>query len=523
MLSVKCIHRIAQTAFMCSLVLMAAAQSITYAPVAYTSKALKAFEIIGKSGGYYVISKVIAGKEFLSFYDEQMKEQRQVALGIEKKRYRLVGFAGGANGIHVLTTTTSKKYYYVFAAFVSSSNFTVAAPVLLDSFPVSLSEQATFHLIRSKSGAHTALFKINRSERSKTLLLDVLFIQTNTFSYRKVRLSFPSFAAQNRVEGIDLADNGNFYFVVSGRNRDGGYIQQLAFYEVPAGSNMVTHTPIPVDKFYPERVQLFVNNRQQSCMLFSFGSAALKGNIDGIFTASLKMGSVGAVQTSVYRFTDRQRLEANKRVSQEIAFNDFYITDAVSKSDGGLIVLAECLYTAARETNINRWERPLPDGWNNTAATPLNFSEQAQSNTVAYGGLGPNAGGTSTLNTTYVGENFFHAENILVFDLDAQAQATAVRFINKGQQSNVAYEVSYAALKRTDGLFLFYNDWVFNAGRVLRAIQVDNRLSWEPLPVVRGLLPGYVLLNRMAVQVSNNELIIPSVLNNRFVFTALRF
>lgn len=519
----KYMHRIGCFLFFYFLTFTAYTQSIVYAPAASGSKSLKGFEVIGKSAGYYVISKIIAGKEYLSFYDAQMKEQKLVPLLIDKKRDQLVGFTGGATGIYVITSRVLNRQHYMLASFVNGENFSVGLPIILDSFPVNTGYSAPFRLLRSKSGEQTVLFKVNRSDRSKNLQLDLLFIASNSFHFRKLRLSFPSFAAQHKVEALELADNGNFYFVVSGRNRDAGYIQQLAFYELPVGSNSIRYQPVPIDEFYPERIQLFINNRQQNCTLFSFASATDKGNIDGVFTASIKMGSAGSVQTAVYKFSDKQRQQANNRISRDIAFNDFYITDAVSKSDGGLMVLAECMYTAARETNINRWERPLPDGWYNSAATPLNFSEQAQSNTVAYGALGANGNNTSALSTAYTGENFFHAENILVLDLDGDARVATVRFINKRQQSNVAYELSYAALKRTDGLFMFYNDWVFNGGRILRAVQVDSALSLAPLPVVRGLLPGYVLLNRLAVQVSNNELVIPAVLNNRFVFAALRF
>jgi hypothetical protein len=45
----------------------------------------------------------------------------------------------------------------------------------------------------------------------------------------------------------------------------------------------------------------------------------------------------------------------------------------------------------------------------------------------------------------------------------------------------------------------------------------------ERLPVIRGLQPGYRLLHRLAVQVSNHELLLPAVYKNRYVLALLRY
>ncbi len=500
------------------------AQSITYAPEFFSARKSYGFEIIGKSGGYYVISKITPTDEVLSFYNEEMKVQKQVVTGMDKKKFQVIGFSAAPDGIYIISTSVSKKHHLLFSTFVNSKTFEVNGPVQLDSFPVTQTGSSKFHLIKSKSGEQVALVKINRSGKTKSILLDILFINMPGFLHRKLNLSVPVFAPQHNVEGIDLADDGNLYFLVAGRAKDGGYIQQLAFYQLPAGSSTITYRMIPLNSCYPERVQLFFNNRQQTCTLFSFASNELKGNIDGIFTASVKINTDQPVQSSIYRFTDEQKQKANNRVSKDIALNDFYFTDAVSKSGGGFIVMAECLYTAARETNINRWQRPFPDGWSTTSATALNFSEQSQINSIAYGSLDMNQGnGINRITGMYPGENLFHAENILIIAVNDQAQASSVNFITKLQQSNSAFEISYAGLKRTDAFFLFYNDWMPNSGPLLKAVQINEQLTPVPLQVVKGLMPQYRLLNRMAVQVSNNELIIPSVRNNQFVFALMSY
>lgn len=499
-------------------------QSITYAPEFFSAKRSDGFEIVGKSGGHYVISKITPSRESLAFYNDEMKIVQEVVTGVDTKKFKVIGFNAASNGVCILTSSITKKQHLLSSTFVNSKTFEVNGPVLLDSFPVTSSGSSKFHLIKSKSGEHMALLKINRSGRLQSLLLDMLFIEMPGTTHRRLSLNIPVFAPQHNVEGIELADDGTFYFVVAGRAKDGGYIQQLVFYQLQPGSTAVVPTAIPVQHCFPERVQLFFNNRQQTCTLFSFASNTSKGNIDGVFTASVRIRAGGAVQTAFYAFTDEQKQKANNRVSRDIALNDFYFTDAVSKSGGGLIVMAECLYTAARESNINRWQRPFPDGWTSTSVSPLNFSEQSQINSIAYGSLDMNeGGGVNRVAGMYPGENLFHAENILMVAIDDQSQVTSVKFLNKMQQSNSAYEISYSGLRRTDALLLFYNDWMPNSGPLLKAVQINEQLAPVSLPVVKGLIPQYRLLNRMAVQVSNNELIIPSVRNNQFVFALIRY
>ena len=500
----------------------ARAQSILYAPESIPVKGSEGFEIVGKSAGYYIVSKQIGGAESVLFYDGELRQRQQVLLGLDKKRFRLIGFSVHATGVYALSTSSTRKYHYLYASFISNATFSAGPPRLLDSFPVLTGSNTRFHLIRSRNGEQIALYKVNRSFRQKALFLDIALIDAGRFTHRKRTLMFPSFAPQQNVEGVELADNGNFYFAVAGRPANGGYIRQLAFCTLAAGADTVQSTAVPVNDLYPDRVQLFINNRQQTCTLFSFGSFRSEGNIDGIFTASVDMTGKKPVQSHTYRFTDKERIEANKRISLDISFNDYYITDVVAKSGGGIIIIAECFYTASRETNVNRWQRPFPDGWSNTAATPLNFSEQAQQGSIAYGSIEP--GTTPGLRTnTFPGENLFHAENLLLLNIDDGGITSSITFLNKRQQSNAASELSYAGLKRTDALLLFFNEWAPQSAPILKAVQVDASLEPVTLPVVKGLLPQYLLLNRMAVQVSNNELIIPSVFNNRFVFALLKY
>lgn len=500
-----------------------AAQAIIYAPDAITAKAYTDFDVIGKTAEQYVLYRKDVGNDYLLYCNEQLQVQQRVPLFSLKKQARPIAFLAHPSGVHLFTTYAQNKWQYITATLVNNRDFTVSEAQVLDSFPLLRTGASRFYPVKSKQGNQLALFRVNRGARSGMLYLDLIFFDAARQSARSVRLRFPSFAASNNIEAVELADNGNLFFVVAGRSRQGGYIEQLVFYELPAGSSTLHVKPVPVGTLYPERVLLHVNNRQQTCTLVAFASAHIKGNVDALFTAAVKMGADGAVTTEAYRFSDRERLLANSKVSKEIAFNDYYITDVVAKADGGLLVVAECLNTAARETNINRWQRPFPDGWNNTLSCPLNFSEQEQKKSVAYGALESDYNPTIIMNRTDAGERFFNAENLLLVSLNEAAAINEVKFFNKVQQSNIAAEVSFAALRRTDALLLFYNEWAPGTGILPQGLLISSNLAMERLPVIRGLQPGYRLLHRLAVQVSNHELLLPAVYKNRYVLALLRY
>lgn len=502
------------------------AQSIVYGDISYTSKKLNGFEILGKSNDYYVISTKIGDEEYLSFFNEEMKEFKKVPLPFISKQNRLVGFSINNNGINVVASWVEKNRNLLSSTFISSKTFLADETIALDSFNTGRNNNSVFHLVKSKSGEKFVLIRINRSERLKALLFDILFIASPSVLVQKKSFSIPVAAQAEDIEALELADNGHLFFAVAGRKKEGSYIHQLSFYELPPLADSFIKKTIPVTDFYPDRVSLFINNKQQTCNLFSFASAGEKGNIDGFFSALIKMGSnEQSVKASVYKFTQEQRIAANKRLSNDIAFNDFYITDAASKLNGRLVIIAECLYTASRETNINRWQRPFPDGWRNAFTGYLNFSEQAQQNSIAYGTLNPaNDYGNSIrrLMVTNPGENQFHSENLLLIELNEEGNSSVLNFLIKSQQSGIPDEISYISLKRNDALLLFYNEWL-RKKTLFNIRQLNENLQAIQLPLLKGLLPGYRLLNRLGVQVSNNEMVVPSVKNNQYMFTLIKY
>jgi hypothetical protein len=502
------------------------AQSIVYGDVSFTTKKLKGFEILGKSNGLYVISRQIGDEECLSFFNSEMRETKLVSLPFINKQNKLVGFSINNNGINVVASLAEKNMNLLSSTFISSKTFLADETIALDSFNTGRSNNSVFHLVKSKSGEKFVLIRINRSERLKSLLFDVLLMASPSSLLQKKSFSIPVAAQAEDIEALELADNGHLFFAVAGRKKDGSYIQQLSFYELLPQTDSFIKKTIPVTDFYPDRVSLFINNNQQTCHLFSFASAGEKGNIDGFFSAIIKMGTnEQSVKTSVYKFSQAQRIAANKRLSTDIAFNDFYITDAASRFNGRLVVIAECLYTASRETNINRWQRPFPDGWRNAFTGFLNFSEQAQQNSIAYGTMNPanDYGGTNRrLTVTNPGENQFHSENLLLIELDEEGAASVLNFLNKMQQSGIPDEISYISLKRNDALLLFYNEWL-RKKTLLNIRLLNEKLQAAEMSLLKGLLPEYRLLNRLGVQVSNNEIVVPSVKNNQYVFTLIKY
>lgn len=504
----------------------ASAQTISYADISFPDKKLSQFEIIGKTNGLYAISKQIGNRHFVSFYNAEMKEVKTVPLSFITVADKLLGFALTQEGILAFTQQRSSKYLLAKATLINATAFESSTVVTLDSLAISKNTPGGFYFIKSRDASGLMLVRINKDEQAKEFLFDVMLVSAKLEALQKKKFTIPSSKLAEVVETIGVADNSNFYFVIAGRKKDGSYIKELAFYEVPMNNSDVIKTSIPVVDLYPDRVALFIDNKQNTCTVFSFASSEEKGNIDGFFTAVIHTGGSSLpVTTSAYKFLSEEKQKANKRVSTDIAFNDFYISDVVTKAGGGFIVIAECLYTASRETNINRWQRPFPDGWRNIFNSPLNFSEQVQQNSIAYGTFGPDnqyGGSNNRLISTGPGEHMYNSENIVMLDINEAGQTGTVSFLQKLQQSGIADEISYVSFKKSDAVLFFYNEWL-RTKTLLNIVQVNDELKTQKMPVLKGMLQDHRMLNRLGVQVSNNEIIIPTVHNNHYVFSLVRY
>ena len=109
-----------------------------------------------------------------------------------------------------------------------------------------------------------------------------------------------------------------------------------------------------------------------------------------------------------------------------------------------------------------------------------------------------------------------------MLDVSEAGQTGTVSFLQKLQQSGIADEISYVSFKKTDAVLFFYNEWL-RTKTLLNIVQINDELKTVKMPLLKGMQQDYRMLNRLGVQVSNNEIIIPTVHNNHYLFSLVRY
>ena len=97
-----------------------------------------------------------------------------------------------------------------------------------------------------------------------------------------------------------------------------------------------------------DEVKIKVDNTNKRVCSMPF-IISRKGSIEGLFSAIWDKGSDSIIRQSTMTFNEELRkLAKGPDANLKLAFNDYFITNVITKRDGGYILIGESMYTTTR-------------------------------------------------------------------------------------------------------------------------------------------------------------------------------
>ena len=281
----------------------------------------------------------------------------------------------------------------------------------------------------------------------------------------------------------DLRHGGHVFPL---RAREGGVLQRVG------------HTEAAVDLarlagLYPAGVICEILNAD--------GSAARRESLEQFAeTRGLKFITV----------SDELKMNARVQVSQNSAFNNYFIRNLVVRNDGGFLLTAESYYSSSRYQPWDRWGY-LSSPWGYSAYSyPYYYSPYSPWYYSPY--YWDNNRGTT-----------YHYDYVAILSYDGSGKLQWSNFIPKEQTAddNASF-LSYKMVNIGNELLFTYNE-LFRRSYLLTAVSVTPDGKLGKLPTLRSLDRGYAWMPRFGVQVSARQVVIPCIYRIYICFAKIDF
>src|SRR6185436_14912156 len=106
-----------------------------------------------------------------------------------------------------------------------------------------------------------------------------------------------------------------------------------------------------------DEIKLKVDNTNRRYFITALYYKQRRGNIEGLYTVVWDKALDTIIRKTELPFSDDMRkLAKGPDANIKMAFDDYYITNIITKRDGGYIVVSEAMYTSSRGNAYNRWD-----------------------------------------------------------------------------------------------------------------------------------------------------------------------
>lgn len=487
----------------------ASAQKIVYSEPDRNDNRRMNFEVIGKVGGNFLIHKGISNRNYISVYDNDMKQIDKVEHDyLPNERLINIDFFPYSDFSYMVYQYQKRNVVYCESVKIDGKGQKISEPVILDTSHIGFAgNNKIYSAITSEDKASIMLFKINSRNRSRFLVTTLLL--DNSLNLRK-RTSFVVKMDDNKddyLNEFNVDNDGDFVFTRFSRGANDA-VTKLDLFWKPAMADSVTIAEIKLDKIYLDELHIKVDNVNKRYFLTSFYYKQKRGNIDGFYFYTWDKHTQRPSLENAVALGDELRSEAKGDASAKTAFNDYFIRNVVVKRDGGFIIGSESYYTTSRYNNWNRW----------------NYLYGMPYSSFDYYSYSPIYSNWWWRNQMYNNSSVrHHADNITILSFDNTGKLQWSNVIHKQQFDDEAgARVSYQIVN-TGGQVHF----VFNEEDKRAMLLSDYILSPDGQinrnPTLKNLDRGYEFLTKFGKQVSSRQMIIPCFYRNYICFAKIEF
>ena len=486
------------------------AQKIVYSEPERDDTRRMNFEVIGKVTGNFLVYKSIRNKNWVTVFDNDMKERAKVDQDyIPDDRLINVDFFPYNDFFYAIYQYQKRNVVYCMAAKIDGNGKKISDVIELDTTHIGFSaNNKIYSVVSSEDKGRIMVFRINSRNKQNYLITTNLFND----SLQLLKRSTIAMPMEDRNEYLDefYVDNeGNFVFTKFYR-QNSDIISRASLVIKDAQGDSFLIKDLDIEKRYLDELHVKIDNFNKRYFLTSFYYKERRGNIDGFYFYVWDKKAGGIEMENTVSFGDDLRRDARGDANIRMAFNDYFIRNIIIKKDGGFIIGSESFYTTSRYNSWNRWDYL----YGSPFMSPLDYYYYSPYyNSLWYRSRFYN----NSQNVRY------HAENIVILSFDEKGKLQWNNVIAKDQFDDDTDDLISYQLMNTGGQLHF----LFNMEE--RRINLLNDYTVSPggdinrNPTLKNLDKGFEFMAKYGKQVGAHQMIIPCLYRNSICFAKIEF
>ncbi len=468
------------------------------------------FEVIGKINGNFLVYKNLRNKEWVTVFDNDMKELTKVDQDyIPDERLINMDFFPYTDFFYAVYQYQKRNVVHCMAVKIDGNGKKISDVMELDTTHIGFSaNNKIYSVISSEDKSKIMVFKINSRNKEKYLITTNLFND----SLQLLKRSAIVMPMEDRNEYLDefYVDNqGDFVFTKFYRQTS-DIISRASLVIKQAQADSFFIKELDIEKRYLDELHIKVDNFNRRYFITSFYYKERRGNIDGFYFFVWDKETARTEMERTVVFGDELRKDAKGDANIKMAFNDYFIRNIIVKKDGGFIIGSEAFYTTSRYNSWNRWDylygSPFYSPFDYYSYSPYYNSLWYRSR--FYG---------NSQNVRY------HADNIVVLSFDKEGQLQWNNVISKGQYDDNTDDLISYQLMNTGGQLHFLFNMEERRVNLLNDYTVAPGGDINRNPTLKNLDKGFDFMAKYGKQVSAHQMIIPCLYRNSICFAKIEF
>ncbi|MBC7848225.1 MAG: hypothetical protein H7Y31_00745 [Chitinophagaceae bacterium] len=491
-------------------------QKITYSETERDDNRRTNFEIIGKVGGNILVFKNNRSDNDISVYDNNMKLIKRVEQTDLDERWINVDFVSYPEFAWMIYQFQRKNIIYCMAVKIDGDGKRMTDPVELDTTRIGWSaNNKIYTTLFSDDRSKIMVFKVNNRNTNNFVFTTLLF--NNKLELQsKHRMNLPMEERNDFFTDFFVDNDGDMVFGKFIRRNGGETITELFMITKKANDEVFQVRNVKTSDRVLDEVKLKVDNNNRRYLFSALYYRQRRGNIEGLYTVMFDKASDSVNKTLELPFNDEMRkLAKGPDANLRMAFDDYYITNIITKRDGGYIMITEAMYTTSRGNTYNRWDYRYG---NNPWMSPMDYyywSPYSFSYNPIYSPY--NRWGAGNTGSRY------HSENIMVMSFDKEGKLEWNSSIPKNQYDDDNDGViSHQVLITGSELQVLFN--LYERRTLLlnnQSISPDGKITRHP--TLKNLDREIDFMPRFGKQVSARALVLPCFYRNSLTFAKIEF
>lgn len=492
------------------------AQKITYSEPEREDTRRTNFEIIGRVGGNLLVFKNNRNNNDISVYDNSMKLIDRVKQTDMDDRWINVDFIPYPDFAWMIYQYQKKSVVYCMAVKIDGRGKRVTDPIELDTTRIGWSaNNKIYTTMFSDDKSKIMVFKVNNRNPNNFVFTTLLFSDKLEMAKRHV-MNLPMEERNDYFTDFFVDNDGDMVFGKFIRRSGSEIISDAYLVTKKSDQESFSVKPMKTDERLLDEIKLKVDNNNKRYLFTALYYKQRRGNIEGLYTVLWDKSSDSIIRRLELPFNEEmRRLAKGPDANLKMAFDDYYITNIITKKDGGYILVSESMYTTSRGNTFNRWDYRY---FNNPWASPLDNYYWSPYSSFYSPYYSPwNRWGNTGQNTRY------HSENILVMSFDKEGNLEWDSAIPKSQYDDENDGLISHQLMITGGeLQVFFN--LYERRTLLlhnQSIAPDGKVSRHP--TLKNLDREIDFMPRFGKQISARAMVMPCMYRNNLTFAKIEF